>query len=268
MTRSGDNQRSGRVYPAGLALVLMVLVVSLPLFAPYPPLQTSTNPLRPPGPAHLMGTDELGRDVFSRFLYGGQRTLLLTAVAAAVAIGGGTAAGLIAGGDGFGGQLMTISLNALLAVPGIMTALVLLTALPRSPLIGAVAVGFAGIAPVALVIRARVRSIRAEDYVLAAVAVGATRRAVLLRTILPNCVPVLLSYGSLTIGYCLLNIGALGFLGLIGEPGSPEWGTMLAEGRVSFREAPWVSLFPGLAITLLVGLVNRLADSFTRLPRR
>src|SRR5690606_10452187 len=108
--------------------------------------------------------------------------------------------------------------------------------------------------------RTAVRSIRSEAYVTAAIASGASNRHLLLRTIAPNILSTVTAYGSVTFVYCLLNVAGFGYLGLIGQPELPEWGRMLNEGREVYREAIWVSLAPGLALTLLVMAANTLAD--------
>jgi ABC-type dipeptide/oligopeptide/nickel transport system permease subunit len=246
-------------------LVVITWILIAPIFTPFDPLATSSQVvLTPPSSTHLLGTDQLGRDVLSRLLYGGQRTLLMTAAASTLAIVIGTVVGMTAGW--FGGivdRIIDSVLNALLAIPGLMLAMVIITILGQGIPSIILAVALVQIAPTARIIRAQTLVSRSADYVTGAVALGATRGYILRVHILSACLPVILTWGSVTFGYCLLNIGALGFLGLAGEPGIPEWGVMLAEGREVFREGIWVGAAPGIAITLTVLIVNWLADHFT-----
>jgi peptide/nickel transport system permease protein len=194
-------------------------------------------------------------------LYGGQRTLLMTGVAVAVAVTGGASAGIMAGFlDGYIDDVITTLTSAMLAIPGLMIALVILTMTGQGILQVALATGMVQVAPMTLVIRSQAKLLRQADYITGALAIGASNWRVLICYILPGCLPLILSYGSVIFGYCLLNIGSLGFLGLMGEPGIPEWGVMLAEGREVLREAPWVGAAPGIAISLIVLGVNWLAD--------
>ena len=125
----------------------------------------------------------------------------------------------------------------------------------------AVAVGVAGLPPFARVARVAVLEVRGRLYVEAAIALGAPHLRILLRHILPNILETLLSFGALTLSWAVLNGAALAFLGFAGDPATPDWGSMLNEGRTAFRLAPWIALPPGLAITLTVYAVTRLADA-------
>ncbi|MCB9451823.1 MAG: ABC transporter permease [Anaerolineaceae bacterium] len=251
--------------------IILGLIIGLSLLAPlvtrYDPLKTDTNSLnQPPGGAHLLGTDLLGRDVFSRVLYSGRRSLLITMMAAIVAVLPGLCLGLLTGwlGGWIDRGMMTV-VNALLAFPSLLLALVCLTLLGRGILPLALATGLAQIGGYIAVVRAAVIGVRSHQYVEAARAGGAADTWILLRHILPNIQGTLLGYAGVVFSYCLLNSAALSFLGLGGEPGIPDWGVMLAESRTAFRVAPWVSIVPGLAITLTVMAVNRLADEVGRL---
>lgn len=239
-------------------LVLVVLVA--PIFAPYDPTRTdTTSQLEPPGVDHLLGTDLLGRDVLSRTLYGGRHTLLIAALATLTAVVPGVVLGLL-GASGRAGRMIGVLLNGLLAFPGLLLALLLLTLLGQGALSLAMATGITQIAPVARITRAAVVSVRSLGYVEAARSLGATDFRVVINYILPNILTTVLAYTGVVFAYAILNSAALSFLGLGGEPGVPDWGVMLYEGRQSFRTAPWVAAAPGVAITLTVILVNRAAD--------
>ncbi len=253
-----------------LGLIVSVLL-AVPILFPADPMQTDPqNAMQPPTASHPLGTDMLGRDVFSRVLYGGQRTLLITITATIITIGGGAVLGLAAGlsDNRWLDTAATILTNALLALPGLLLALVILTLLGAGALPLALATGLAQVGTYARVTRAAVITIRSMQYVEAAAALGAAPRRILFQHIWPNIQPVLLAYAGVVFSYNLLNGAALSFLGLGGEPGTPDWGVMLAEGRAALRAAPWVGLAPGLAITLTVMAVNRLAREWGQLPRR
>jgi ABC-type dipeptide/oligopeptide/nickel transport system permease subunit len=246
-----------------LLLAAMIFVVIFARFlAPYDPMLTdSTALLQPPGRTHLLGTDLLGRDVLSRVLYGGQRTLLTAVLATVTAICPGVLIGLLVGiYQGWVDKVLAVLLNAVLAFPGLVLALVILTLVGVGILPLALAVGGTQIAPFARVTRAAVMTVLSMEYVQAAEALGATRWQVVIRHILPNIQPTLITLSLVVFSYSILNGAALSFLGLGGEPGVPDWGVMLAEGRAAFRAAPWISFAPGVAITVTILMLSNMAD--------
>jgi ABC-type dipeptide/oligopeptide/nickel transport system permease subunit len=245
-----------------IGAVVAVIVFLFPLAAPYPPTEVdASGALLPPSAQHAFGTDALGRDVLSRFLHGGQRTLLVALLSMSIALIVGIPAGLVSGF--FGGWMDAVILsvlNAMLALPGLFLALIVLALLGQGTVSVGLAIGIAQIAPVGQLTRSAVRVIRSEPYITSAEAIGATRRHILLNVILVNALPTIAAYASVTFAYCLLNVAAFGYLDLIGHPEIPEWGQMLAEGREVYREAIWVSIVPGMALTLLVILANAAAN--------
>ena len=245
-----------------LPLILIIGVLFAPLLAPRDPMTTSSaDALQPPSADYLFGTDFLGRDVLSRVLYGGQRTLVIAALATAVAVIPGALLGLLAGSAGRRvDDVLSAVMNALLAFPGLVLALVVVTLLGTGPWSVAAATGVALVAGFARVTRAVVLRARSSAYVEASRALGAGSLRLALRHVLPNVLPTLLAYAGVTFAYSVLNGAALSFLGLSGALGIPDWGAMLYDARVTFRAAPWVSLGPGIGITLIVYTVNRLAD--------
>ncbi|MBZ0297522.1 MAG: ABC transporter permease [Anaerolineae bacterium] len=250
-----------------LILVTLLLVVTVgPTFVT-DPMQTNTDiQFQPPNPEHILGTDLLGRDVLSRTLYGGRLTILIAVGATLFALLPGTMLGLLAGtSHSWIDQAIVTILNAFLAVPGLVVALIVLTLAGRGIFSLTLAVGLSQIAPCAFVVRAALLEVRNRLYVEAARGMGASPRFILGNHILPSIQPTLLAYTSVIFSFCVLNGAALNFLGLGGDPGVPEWGIMLAEGRSAFRSAPWIAFAPGLAITILVWTVNSLADHLTRL---
>lgn len=248
-----------------LLVVLLFFVVLAPLLAPFDPTRTDpANQLQSPTLRHILGTDLLGRDVLSRALYGGQHTLLIAALATLIALVPGVLLG-VPSIVGWADRPVAVLINALLAFPGLLLALLVITLLGQGALPLALATGIPQIAPCARITRAALRAIRTFGYVEAASALGATRGRLIIRHLLPNVLTTVLAYAGVIFAYAILNSAALSFLGLGGEPGVPDWGMMLYEGRQAFRTAPWIAPAPGFAITLTVILVNRAADEITRL---
>lgn len=237
--------------------VFLCLIFILPYLTPYDAMQTDVEGQnQPPSTTHIFGTDHLGRDVLSRLLTGGQITLVRTTAAAVIAVICGTSLALLRFSGRWGDEIARLTIDTLLAVPALITALVMITAIGQGQSAVALAVGISQIAPFSQVARAAVISVERMAYIESAYALGAGRWRITMWHILPNCIPTLAAYARVTFAYCLLNGAALGFLGFGGEPGSPEWGMMLAEARLALRTAPWAALAPGLAITLLILLVN------------
>lgn len=237
--------------------ILLVLVGLLPALAPYHPLRTAPeNQNQPPSVEHPFGTDYLGRDIFSRILSGGQITVTQGMLAAALAVMVGGALALLRTAGRLWDEAARLWIDALLSLPNFMIALLMLAVLGQGSSALIVAVGIAQIAPFAQVMRAALIAVEGQGYVEGAIAGGASRWWVLTRHLLPSSLPVIGVQMRVTCAYCLLNSAALGFLGFGGEPGTPEWGMMLAEGRFALRSAPWAAIIPGTALTLLVMLVN------------
>jgi len=241
---------------------MMVFVFPL-LWSSDPMLTDLESQAQFPNATHLFGTDLLGRDVLSRTLYGGQRTLVSAGLSTLLAIIPGTAIGFLMGWyRGWVDHLIMIFINATLAFPGLLFALLIMTLMGQGVFPMILAVGLAQIAPYTLITRTAVISIRSMAYIEVAEALGASRWHITTQHILPNIAPTLLAYLGVTFAYSILNGTSLSFLGLAGEPGIPDWGGMLAEGRYAFRVAPWVGLIPGIIITMTVISVNNLVDRF------
>jgi peptide/nickel transport system permease protein len=246
---------------AWLALVTLGALLA-PALAPGGPLQANAaDSLLPPGPGRPLGTDLLGRDVWTRLIWGGRWTLGLGALGLTLAVGIGLPIGLVAGA--FGGRVEAVLMrliDALLAFPSLLLAMAIVALMQPGLLAVAVAVGVAAAPAYARVARGIALEVRTQPYVEAARAVGGTAWHILLRHVLPNAAGPLLAFAATQLGWVLLNGAALNFLGLGAPPGVPEWGAMLAEGRGYLRDAPWVSTFPGLALTLTVLAVNLISD--------
>jgi ABC-type dipeptide/oligopeptide/nickel transport system permease subunit len=254
--------------PVALAALAWLTLVALgaglaPLLAPKGPLAAeTTRSLLPPGPGNPLGTDLFGRNVLARLLWGGRWTLGMGLLGLVVAIGSGLPAGLAAGY--FGGLIESVIMrlvDALLAFPGLLLAMAVVAAL--GPGLGSVslAVGLSAAPAYARVARSATFEVRAQPYVEAARALGGSGWRTIARHILPNTIAPLLAFAATQLGWILLNGAALNFLGLGAPLGTPEWGAMLNEGRGYLRDAPWVSTFPGLALTLTILAANLLGDS-------
>lgn len=249
-----------------LALVWLGLVVLGVMLAPWlspagPSIVDPAHVLLPPGPGNPLGTDFLGRDILARLLWGGRWTLRMGALALAAAVGLGLPVGLTAGslGGRTDAALMRL-VDALLAFPGLLLAIAAVAVLGTGLTSVALAVGLAAAPPYARMARSVALEVRGQPYVEAARAVGCSPWRIAVRHILPNALPALVAFAATQLGWILLNGAALNFLGLGVPPGAPEWGLMLADGRGYLRDAPWASVFPGLALTLTVLAANLAGD--------
>lgn len=252
-------------FPLAAILAIILLSLCAPILAPYDPLAQAGPELSAPSSAFPLGTDLIGRDVFSRVLHGGARTLAI----AALAVIGSVLPGLLIGAAAswFGGlidALLSALIDALLAIPALLIALVGVTLLGSGAAQVALAVGVAGLPGYARVARAAVRAVRVQPYIESARAVGARGGYILWWHVIPNATGPLLSFAVVTLAWALLNAAMLNFLGFGGDPALPEWGAMLADARQIFRVAPWVAVGPGAALSLTLLAVNALADALSR----
>ncbi len=233
-----------------------------PFLAPAGPLAAdTTRGLLPPGLGGLLGTDLLGREVLTRLLWGGRWPLGMGLLALAVAVGLGLPTGMVAGTfSGWSEAVLMRLVDALLAFPSLLLAMAVVALLGPGMGSVAVAVGLAAAPAYARVARSAALEVRAQPYVDAARALGGSEWRVLVRHVLPNAAPPLVAFAATQLGWVLLNGAALSFLGLGAPPGTPEWGAMLVEGRGYLRDAPWVSAFSGLALTLTVLAANLVGD--------
>ena len=249
----------------GLAGLLLILLVSLlaPLLAPHDPLyQNYRARYEPPGSAaHLFGTDDLGRDVLSRVLWGGRESLGVAALAIAIAMSGGVVVGLISGYYGGWRDIIIQRITEVwLAFPGIIFLIVLVSVLGAGLEKVMIAVGLTLIPGYGRLVRGAVLAARSQDYVLAARALGARDARIMFNHILPNILPPVIVFATLGLGSAILIVGGLSFIGLGVNPPAPEWGAMLLYARDKLRQAPWLSFYPGAAIFVTVLSVNLLGD--------
>ena len=250
----------------GFAIIAVLVLTALlaPLLAPYDPRAIDLRArFAPPSPAHLFGTDAAGSDVLSRVIYGCRLALLSGAVVLLISALGGSLLGLFAGfrGGWVDEALMRVT-DMFLAFPGLILAMAVVAALQRRGiLIVVIAIAIRWWAPYARMMRAQVLTLRSLDYVEAARAAGVPRGQVLFHHILPNAISPIIVQATLDLGYIILTAASLSFLGFGAQPGEPDWGRMVADGREHLRDAWWVVTFPGLAILLTVMAFNLVGDA-------
>jgi peptide/nickel transport system permease protein len=230
--------------------------------APYDPFLPATDAvLQAPSWAHPFGTDELGRDVLSRVLYGSRISLEVGVVAVSIAMVVGTVLGLIAGFNGGVWDMVIMrGTDVLLAFPGILLAIAIVATLGPSLVNVMIAVGIGAVPVYARTVRGSTLSVRYLEYVEAARAAGATTGRVLGRHILRNIAAPILVLATLGVGLNILIAAGLSYIGLGAQPPTPEWGAMLSSARQYLRDAWWAAVFPGLAITSAVIGLNLLGD--------
>jgi peptide/nickel transport system permease protein len=264
--KSGRRDGLGRQRGAVVGLVILgslaLMALGAPWLSPRDPIKTAArDALRPPGPRFVLGSDQFGRDVASRVLHGARVSLTVGLISVSIAVALGAPLGLVSGyyGGRLDGLIMRV-MDVLLAFPGILLALAIVSVLTPGLTNVMIAVGLSAVPTYARLVRASVLSARENLYVEAARALGGRDLGILARYILPNVVAPLIVTATLGLGTAILSAAALGFLGLGSQPPQPEWGRMLSEGRDYLREAWWISTFPGLGIMLTVLAMNLLGD--------
>jgi peptide/nickel transport system permease protein len=259
---AGFLRRPAAVAGAAIVLTLVAVAVAAPLLAPYgPATQDLAIRLRPPSAAHWLGTDELGRDILSRLIWGSRVTLgivlLVSAIAAPVGLLVGCAAGY------FGGwveaTLMRIT-DVFLALPRLILALAFVAALGPGIENAVLAIAIVAWPPYARVARAETLALRNAEFIEAVRLAGASHARIVVRHILPLCLPSVVVRMSLDMAGVILTAAGLGFLGLGAQPPSPEWGAMIATGRQYMIDQWWVAAMPGIAIALVSLGFNLLGD--------
>lgn len=257
--------RRDRMAVAGAGFLLFAITVSLlaPVLAPQDPTQTNlAQRLAPLGtPGHLLGTDELGRDLLSRLIWGGRVSLLVGFSAVIVAMAFGVLVGLVAGY--FGGwvdSLIMRLIDILMAFPAILLAIAIVASLGPGLRNAMLAVSIVGIPYYARIIRGSVLSLREQEFIHAARVIGVPDLQILTRHVLPNCISPLIVAATLDVGWMIMAAAGLSFLGLGAQPPTAEWGVMLSDGRQFIRVAPHLSVLPGAVIFLVVLALNFLGD--------
>ncbi len=264
--------RRVRRYPAtviGMTIVgfFLFLAVFGPMIAPYPYTQQKlTERLQPPSAEHIFGTDQFGRDIFSRVLSGARDVFIVAGTGTLIAVLLGLGLGLLAGY--FGSILDEIAMrlvDVLLAIPPLLLALLILATLGPSRVNVIVVVGILYIPMVSRVVRSVVLDLKTRQFVEAAKMRGESAAYIMFSEMLPSVLPPLAVESSMRFAYAIFLVASLGFLGLGVQPPSPDWGLMVGEARNYFTQAPWVLLFPAGTIALLVVGIGFLSDGLRRM---
>jgi len=253
--------------PQGAVGVLITLLASLMVIggahvAPFDPESiTILTRYKPPGAAHWFGTDQMGRDIFSRVLVGARATILLSllATALAMAIGSvlGTASAYLGGKID---EFMMRTMDAVMAIPSLLFALLIVSTLGQSSMNAVLAITIAFVPGMVRISRSVALAARQQDYINAAIARGESGLYVILREMLPNILAPIIVEATIRVAFAIMLFATLSFLGLGAQPPEPEWGLMVSEARSYFFSAPWMMMIPGLAIALVAIGFNLLGD--------
>lgn len=248
---------------AGLLGIVVIAAITAPIIAPYDPIATAPREsLQGPSLEHLLGTDQLGRDVLSRIIFGSRVSIMVGVVAVGLAMVVGVPLGLISGY--FGGLIDHVimrTMDAVIAFPALVLALAIVGALGAGTFQVMVAIGISSVPLYSRLTRGQVLTIREQDYVHAARALGASDLRVVARHVLPNSLSPLIVQGSLGVAFAILAEAGLSFLGVGVQPPSPTWGGMLSKALPLIERAPLLSIFPGIAIFVTVLAINTLGDA-------
>lgn len=255
-------QNRKAVFGAVVLVIIIISAISAPLLTRFNPNeQDLDNRLLPPSWTNLLGTDNFGRDVFTRILYGGRISLQIGLISVGIGVVFGCLIGLIGGfyGGIIDGILMRF-VDILLALPGFLLALSIVAALGPNLQNVMIAVGISNIPRFARIMRASVMQTRELDYVTAALAAGASDFRILFKHVMPNSINPVIVQASLGLATAILAASGLSFLGMGAQPPTPEWGSMIAQARPFIRLAHWIVTFPGLAIVVTVLALNLVGD--------
>lgn len=249
----------------GAALVLGVIalvVIVVPMLPGNPIAMNLSSTVQPPGPQHLMGTDQFGREIFTRVATGGRVTLSMGIVAVAIAAGVGLPLGLLAGyREGLIDAVVMRVMDMMLAFPGLLLALAVVAALGQGIVKVMIAVGISLIPSYVRMMRGSVLAVKHNVYVEAAQALGSSGARILLRHILPNAIAPVIVLATVSIGWAIVIAASLNFLGMGVQYPSPEWGSDLNSGRQYLNQAWWISTFPGVAIMVTILCFNLIGDA-------
>jgi peptide/nickel transport system permease protein len=255
-------RNKGAVAGGIIVMIFILTAIFSPFIAPHDPLESNLeDALKGHSRKYLLGTDEQGRDLFSRIIYGGRMSLAIGVVAVSIAIVLGAVFGVTAGyvGGRMDNWIMRL-MDILMAFPGILLAMAIVSALGPSTFNLMVSIGVYSIPTFARVIRSSVLNIKEMEYIEAARAAGQHEFKIILNHVLPNCIGPFFVLGTLRVATAILVGAGLSFLGLGPQPPTPEWGAMLSSGRVYLRSAWWVATYPGFAIMFVVIGFNLLGD--------
>ena len=255
--------RRRRITGVGAALIFVAVAgaAAAPLLTPYDPVALNVpDRLLGPGRAHPFGTDEFGRDILSRTLYGARLSLLVGALVTLLATGAGIVVGLVSGASPRTDRVLMRIMDGIMAFPDVLLAIGLMASLGPSVRNVILSLGFVYTPRIARVVRAAVLVVVRQEYVEAARAVGASGARILARHVLVNCASPVIVQATFITAYAMLGEAALSFLGVGVPPTIPTWGGIISAGQVYLRQAAWISIFPGMAIILSVLALNLLGD--------
>jgi peptide/nickel transport system permease protein len=266
-------------YPlAALAFAVLIIIVGValaaPWIAPFDPLKMSPiDRMKPPSAAHLFGTDQYGRDIFSRVIHGGRVSLLIAVSVAVVSTVIGFAIGTVSGLFRWADLVLMRIMDALMAIPGVLLAIALMAVSRASATVVIIAIAIPEIPRVARLVRSVVVTIREQTYVHAATTIGVGLPRLILRYLLPNTMPALIVQSTYVCASAMLLESYLSFLGVGTPPETPSWGNIIAGGRLFVQIAPWQIIFPGTLLAVTVLAINVLGDGLRdaldpRLSRR
>lgn len=253
-----------RLASVGLFLIglQIVMAVFAPLLTAYDPTaqDLSVKELPPGSPGHWLGTDDYGRDMWSRILYGARISLVVGISSVVLGLVGGVAIGFLAGYYRWlDGPLMRV-VDLMFAFPGILLAMLVIAMLGTSLVNVVIAISIWSIPSCARIVRASVLSLKNQEFVTALKAIGASDFRILFKHILPNCLAPIIVFGTMRMATAILSTSALSFLGLGAQPPTPEWGAMIAAGRDFMWTSPHMTIIPGIAIMLTVFAFNVVGD--------
>ncbi len=261
-------KRLKRSKTAVLGIVLVAIFLGMALFAPviadYEGQALKINVmerLQGPSADHIFGTDEFGRDIFARVVYGTRISLFVGIISVSIALSIGGFLGAIAGY--YGGKIDNVImrvLDVILAVPTILLAITIVASLGASMINLMIAVGISNIPGFARIVRASVLSVKDQEFIEAAKAIGAKDYIIILKHVLPNSMAPIIVYATLKVATAIMATASLSFIGLGVQPPTPEWGSMLAGGRQYIRDQMYIVMYPGLAIVLTVLSLNLIGD--------
>src|SRR6185312_9280440 len=255
-------KRKGAVVGLVVIATFVLLAVFAPLISPYEPIATSWSLVRkPPSALHWFGTDELGRDILARVIYGARASLLAGAISVGIALSIGVPLGLLSGyRGGFIDALISRMTDAMLACPFLILAIALAAFLGPSLGNAMIAIGISATPTFVRLTRGEVMNVKIEDYIDAARSVGDSNLRIAVVHILPNIMPALLVQATLSVAAAIIAEASLSFLGLGQQPPFPSWGSMLNAAQRFLTSAPWMAIWPGLAIFLVVLSLNLVGD--------
>lgn len=250
------------VFGGSIVLIFLLLAFFPQLFTQYNPIEKNLDArLLPPSAAHWFGTDDLGRDICARIIYGAQVSLRVGLLSVGIALVVGSLIGVIAGYfGGMVGEVLMRAIDIILAFPSILLAILIVAILGPGLNNAMIAIGIVNVPLYARLLRSTTLQVRNQEFIEASQAMGASHTRIIAFHILPNCLSPLIVQATLGIGAAILETAGLSFLGLGAQPPTPEWGTMLSNAKDFIRTAPWTLTFPGLAIMGVVVAFNLMGD--------